>query len=170
MPTNKGAPLIANTDANNGPVQINAVSQWASDNLPQSMTSAARDALTGSALWDGRTIWNSTNSRRERYDAAALAWREESVSTSGGSTITASGAGVRGLVVKGAAAQTANLIEVVSDSGAVLARIASDGSLGFSGTVLTGSPGAGPAGATPANPQGYIVVRINGTDRQIAYY
>lgn len=41
-----------------------------------SFTTAARDALTGAALWDGRQIYNTTTDRMNRYDTGAGAWRE----------------------------------------------------------------------------------------------
>jgi len=57
------------------------------------------------------------------------------VSISGGSTITASGAGVIPVIAKGAASQTANLFETQDSSGTVQTRIAANGTL-FATQVL----------------------------------
>lgn len=62
------------------------------------------------------------------YDTGS-AWDDVAVSRVGGSTITASGSGVKGLVVKAAAGQTANLQEWQASSGAVAASISATGGL-----------------------------------------
>lgn len=40
----------------------------------------------------------------------------------------------------------------------------------LNGTTQTTAPAAGGAAALPATPTGYVTVRVNGTDRRIAYY
>jgi len=66
------------------------------------------------------------------------------VSTSGGSTITASGAGVIPLIAKGAASQTANLQEWQNSAGTVLAKVNSYGDLySTSGRIFRGSTDLG---------------------------
>lgn len=59
------------------------------------------------------------------------------VSTSGGSTITTSAAGVKGLTVKGAASQTANLAEFQNSAGAVLASLSASGSISLPTVTVT---------------------------------
>lgn len=145
--TAKGLRYPEAGDSNNVPVDMQELAQDADDRLPAAMTSAVRDALASSALWDGRTIWNSTTGRRERYAAAALVWREESVSTSGGSTITTSGADVKGLVVKAASGQTANLLEVQDNAGVIAVRIGAAGAL-----IATGGSAGGAFRAEHATP------------------
>lgn len=39
-----------------------------------SYTTTQRNALTGTALWDNRIIWNSTADKLERYDAGGSVW------------------------------------------------------------------------------------------------
>lgn len=55
------------------------------------------------------------------------AWDDVAVSRAGGSTITASAPAVRPLTVKGAAGQTANLLEAQDSIGNVFARVTSNG-------------------------------------------
>jgi hypothetical protein len=40
----------------------------------------------------------------------------------------------------------------------------------ITGTVTTTAPSAGGAAALPATPAGYVMVSINGVNRQIPYY
>lgn len=70
--TGKGAPYPLATDPNNVPADIQALASWV-DARPgvSTFTTAQRDALTGSDLWDGRTIWNTTNNRHEVYSDGA---------------------------------------------------------------------------------------------------
>jgi hypothetical protein len=64
------------------------------------------------------------------------------VNVTGGSTITAGGAGVIPLVVRGAASQTANLLEARDNAGTVLARIDAAGKVNASrGLVVVGRAG-----------------------------
>lgn len=66
-------------------------------------------------------------------------WDDVAVSRAGGSTITPSAAGVKGLVVKGAAAQSANLTEFQDSAGTTWARVRENGALAAGpGTVTTG--------------------------------
>ena len=67
----------------------------------------------------------------------------DKVSTSGGSTITASGAAVKPLVLKAAESQTGNLTQWQDSSGNVLTRVYADGTLvwGSGGSALQNSSG-----------------------------
>lgn len=60
-------------------------------------------------------------------------WDDIAVSRAGGSTITPSGAAVKGLVVRAVSGQTANLLEVQDSAGVVTGGITSDG--GLAGTA-----------------------------------
>lgn len=83
----------------------------------------------------------------------------------GGSTITAATAATKGLILKGAASQTANMLEVQSSAGAVLSAIEADGRLSFGATLTNG-----PAGAPPASASGFVVIRVAGTAYRIPFY
>jgi hypothetical protein len=90
MPTtSKGAPYPAATSANDVPADIQALANWL-DARPgvSPLTTAARDALTGADLWDGRVIYNLTTAQLERYNATLLtpAWQSASITDHGGLT------------------------------------------------------------------------------------
>ena len=51
------------------------------------------------------------------------------VKVAGGSTITAASSSTKGVVIKGAASQSANLLEVQNSSGTVLASISAAGEI-----------------------------------------
>lgn len=85
--------------------------------------------------------------------AAAARTNLAVVGTVGGDTITASGAAVKPLVVKGAASQTANLQEWQNSSGTVLALLNPNGAfqaadMRSDGTLIVGSSAAGTLGET----------------------
>jgi hypothetical protein len=48
--------------------------------------------------------------------------------------------------------------------------IQSNAGLSIKPSTTTTAPAAGGAGALPATPLGYATIRINGTDRKVAYY
>lgn len=75
---------------------------------------------TDVALADGGTGASSAAAARSNLGA---------VGNVGGDTITASGAAVKGLVVRGAASQTANLQEWQDSAGTVLTRVAAGGAI-----------------------------------------
>jgi hypothetical protein len=77
--------------------------------------------------------------------------------------------GVKGLVVRGAASQTANLAEFQNSAGTVLAGFSADGTLIATG-VNSGSAVAGGASALPGNPVGYMNFVFQGTTRRVPYY
>ena len=77
--TTKGIPVPEPTDPNDLVTIVGAVSSWV-DKHPgiEAMTTAQRDALTGAALWPGRTIFNTTAARLEvnaTSTSGAAAWR-----------------------------------------------------------------------------------------------
>lgn len=61
------------------------------------------------------------------------------VSTAGGSTITSATAATKGLVVKGAASQSAYLLEAQTSAGAVVLTVAPDGRLAAQSSTASGS-------------------------------
>ena len=67
--------------------------------------------------------------RIKNLENLGVALNNTAVRNTGGSTITASGATVVPLVLKGAASQTGNLLEVQNSSGTVLGRFTSTGTL-----------------------------------------
>jgi hypothetical protein len=72
------------------------------------------------------------------------------VSTAGGSTVTASGATVIPVVLKGATSQTADLLSFQNSSGTVLSEFDASGNLGIGTTALTTAGG-------------YASITLNGT-------
>lgn len=64
--TTKGVPYPEPTYPNNVPGDIKAVANWVNAHPGiTTMTTVERNALTGMALWPGRTIYNSTEKRHE---------------------------------------------------------------------------------------------------------
>jgi hypothetical protein len=63
-------------DNYNFPPEVRAALALATElrNQVVPMTQAARNALTGAALWDGRLIANTTTDRINRYDAGTTTW------------------------------------------------------------------------------------------------
>lgn len=106
-------------------------------------------------------------------DLQALAEKVDLVAVDrrGGDTITASGAAVKPLVIKGAASQTANLAEFQNSSGTVLAGIDAAGRYVFNVAQTASVATTGGGGALPAAPQDYIVVMLsNGVTRKLPAY
>lgn len=48
--------------------------------------------------------------------------------------------------------------------------VTANGGFAFKPTTQTTAPAAGGASALPASPSGYMTIKVNGTDRQVAYY
>ena len=67
--TDKGVPYPEQSDYNNVPRDLQAIAEWL-DARPgvSSLTTSQRDALTGVALWEGRVIYNLSETRVEVYD------------------------------------------------------------------------------------------------------
>jgi hypothetical protein len=168
MPTTaKGAPFPAATSANDVPADLQALANWL-DARPgvSPLTTAARDALIGADLWDGRVIYNLTTAQLERYNAAIPAWQSASISDhglltgladddhpqyvlhtegdatyvrrAGGDTIVASGAGVTPLVVKGASGQTVSLFEARNAANELRTFVTAGGGLVTRGLLVAG--------------------------------
>ncbi|WP_321842682.1 hypothetical protein [Burkholderia cepacia] len=73
----------------------------------------------------------------------------------------------------------ADVIRLSASSNALIATSTDDGSgnklqvnggVSIAPSTTTTAPAAGGAGALPATPTGYATIRINGTDRKVAYY
>ena len=82
------------------------------------------------------TSWTSLRARLQNLDYGVKKAVDGSVDTAGGSTITPSSASVIGLTIKGAASQSANLLEIKNSSNAVLAKFEPDGK--FTALVIDG--------------------------------
>lgn len=83
----------------------------------------------------------------------------------------ATGADVRGLMVRGVASQTANLIEVQNNGGTVVGGFSPTGQLIFDNGQATATATAGTNGGLPAQVAGYMTVKDQtGVVRKIPYY
>lgn len=116
--------------------------------LIQSRSGNTLTVATGGRGYDGTSASAHSSGSTVDHVLTAIDIREANafvngggVTTAGGSTITASGAAVKPLVVKGAASQTANLLEAQSNAGAVLTAVSSSGDI----AVATGSLAVGSA-------------------------
>lgn len=116
--TAKGVPYSLGTDtADTIDTTMQALAEWV-DARPgvSPLTTAARDAIVATDLWDGRVIWNNTTAKLERYNAGTTSWLSAAVGLSGGDTITASGTGVVPLRLKLAEAHASDAFQLL-DSG-----------------------------------------------------
>jgi hypothetical protein len=75
------------------------------------------------------TAWNTLKDRLANMEYGIKDIYDDYVSRSGGSSIVASGASVKGLIVKGASSQTANLVEFQTSSGTVVSKVDAAGEL-----------------------------------------
>ena len=121
---------------------------------------------------------DSTGSTLSRIDpsgriatAGNLAVGSTSIITTNQAQITSTSATNIGLVVKGAASQSANLQEWQDSTPSLVAAVRSDGKLKFiAGNTATTVGATGAASALPALPVGYLQVDIGGTLYKIPYY
>lgn len=87
---------------------------------------------SGSSFTTATTDWRAAGGLKSRLDNIELgvvSAINNAVSTSGGSTITASSSSTTGLIIKGASSQTANLIDFRNSSNTSLASVSSAGKL-----------------------------------------
>jgi hypothetical protein len=75
------------------------------------------------------TAWNTLKDRLANMEYGIKDVYDDYVSRSGGSSIVASGAAVKGLVVKGASSQSANLVEFQTSAGTVVSKVDSAGEI-----------------------------------------
>ena len=109
-------------------------------------TPSLSTAPLSSASWynDGRD-YNTITARLANIEAGIVAdTHTQYVKIAGGSTITAGSSSTKGLVVKGAASQSANLQEWQNSTGTVVAYV--DASGNFNATNITGGNNDNAAG------------------------
>ena len=75
------------------------------------------------------TNWNTLKDRLANMEYGIKDVYDDYVSRSGGSSIVASGASIKGLVVKGASSQTANLVEFQTSAGTVISKVDAAGEI-----------------------------------------
>ena len=75
------------------------------------------------------TAWNTLKDRLANMEYGIKDVYDDYVSRSGGSSIIASGAAIKGLIVKGASSQTANLVEFQTSAGTVKSRVDAAGEI-----------------------------------------
>ena len=75
------------------------------------------------------TAWNTLKDRLANMEYGIKDVYDDYVSRSGGSSIVASGASIKGLVVKGASSQTANLVEFQTSAGTVISKVDAAGEI-----------------------------------------
>ena len=83
----------------------------------------------GTGNWATPDSFPNVAARIKNLENLGVALNTTAVRTTGGSTITASTASVVPLVLKGAASQTGNLLELQNSSGTVIGRVTSAGTL-----------------------------------------
>jgi hypothetical protein len=87
-------------------------------------TPSVATAATASGWANTATDYTTINARLANIEKGVIAdTHTQYVKVAGGSTITASAAGVTGLIVQGASGQTANLMEWKNNAGTVMAKI-----------------------------------------------
>jgi hypothetical protein len=75
MPTTaKGFRFPTAADAADVPLDLGNLAADVDAKIPAGITQAARDALTGADLWNGRLIVNTTSGDVERYDLPTTTW------------------------------------------------------------------------------------------------
>ena len=89
---------------------------------------------TSTSPTSGQVLYSASGTNYAATDLSSL-----TISNSGGSTITSSSASVKGLIIKGASSQTADLQQWQDSSSSVLASISSSGLLDLSATNGTWS-------------------------------
>lgn len=73
--TSRGVPMAEGTDPADIAARVNAVANIVHDRPGVSpLTTTERDALSGSSLWDGRVILNTTLDQLQRYDLGVTGW------------------------------------------------------------------------------------------------
>jgi hypothetical protein len=82
------------------------------------------------------TNWNNLKDRLANIEYGLKDVYDEYVSNVGGSVITSSAIGVKGLVVRARASQTANLVEFQTSASAVVTKILPDGTIQTRGKEL----------------------------------
>jgi hypothetical protein len=75
------------------------------------------------------TNWNTLKDRLANMEYGIKDVYDDYVSRSGGSSIVASGAAIKGLIVKGASSQTANLVEFQTSAGTVISKVDAAGEI-----------------------------------------
>jgi hypothetical protein len=75
------------------------------------------------------TAWNTLKDRLANMEYGIKDVYDDYVSRSGGSSIIASGAAIKGLIVKGASSQTANLVEFQTSAGTVISKVDAAGEI-----------------------------------------
>lgn len=83
--------------------------------------------------------------------------------------VAAGGAAQKALVIRGAASQTANLLEVQDSAGSALLAVGASGTLNLVAASTSTAATAG-AATLPANPVGFLQLIIAGTTRKIPFY
>lgn len=75
------------------------------------------------------TAWNTLKDRLANMEYGIKDVYDDYVSRSGGSSIVSSGAAVKGLIVKGASSQSANLVEFQTSAGTVVSKVDAAGEI-----------------------------------------
>jgi hypothetical protein len=120
----------------NGLSNASGVILATNNNLDSSTTLPTQYGGTGTTTSPnaGQIPYSSSGTNYAPTDLSSL-----TISSSGGSTITAASASTKGLTIQGAASQTANLTEWQNSSGTVISKIRSDGQFYAYGSQYGGS-------------------------------
>ena len=133
--------------------------------LANATTTGANQTLIGQQAGQG--------SATQRDDVVAIGYRalvdgNGAVAIGSGASAGAAGAVAIGRSSAGAAATTSTANDIAL--GVAAHRVTIAGTLNFAGTTATTVGAAGAASALPANPTGYVVVMIAGTQFKMPYY
>lgn len=131
----------------------------ASGNLDSTAYVATQYGGTGTSTSpsSGQILYSSSGTTYAPTDLSSL-----TISSSGGSTITNNSASAIGLVIKGAASQTANLTEWQTSAGAIIASIGPAGDVSVNGSIYTNNAYFGGAAS-------YYNATINIRPQQTSY-
>jgi hypothetical protein len=118
----------------------------------------------GSGVTDDTISWTAkfildTNGRAIINGSSAL----------GQLSVTSYAASTIGQVIRGAASQTADLFQLQSNAGTVLSAFDSSGRF-YAPTALTSTTATAGAQTLPSNPDGFVLINVNGTQKKVPYY
>lgn len=165
---NQRATISSGSSGVKGLVVRGAASQSA--NLAEFQNSAG--TVLATVLADGRISVRNTGSDPTLGINASFTANNADRAT--GIAVVGANPAASGLVIRGAASQTANLAEFQNSAGGVMTGVTAGGRFTFTSAnhaaTFQATATAGTNGATPTQVAGYMVIEIDGVLRKIPYY